>query len=381
VGVIRDTAAAAGSGTRRHPDIVHRLVSPAALAVAVVAAVIDPAGWVRTIVLGVAVATFAVWQRWALPAPALAVGVLLPVAVAQLTGRLEPSLFLVALVAVVVARWEDSRWRMGVICVALIASPAVIVGLQPSGNRIAWGMWVIGIAFSAVLGRGMHLQERLSRELDAARRQLAVQAQAEERRRIARDVHDLVGHGLAAVLLQVTSARHVLRRDLDAADEALASAEVVGRRSMQELRDTVTLLRGAGEDAPPGPLPDVGQLGELVDAARRSGLRVEYRTSGDLTGIPPAIGLALYRIAQEALHNAARHAPRASTLVAVSVTDASAVLDVASVGVPAGRTDLSRPHFGLAGMGERAATVGGELQAGPTAQGWRVVPRVPVRSA
>lgn len=381
MGVIRDIAAAVGSGTRRHPDIVHRLVSPVALAVAVVAAVIDPAGWVQTIVLGVAVATFAVWQRWGLPAPALAVGVLLPVVVAQLTGRLEPSLFLVALAAVVVARWEDSRWLMGVICVALIASPAVIVALQPSGNRIAWGIWVIGIGFSAVLGRGMHLQERLGRELDAARRQLAVQAQTEERRRIARDVHDLVGHGLAAVLLQVTSARHVLRRDLDAADEALASAEAVGRRSMQELRDTVTLLRGAGESGRPAPLPGIGQLGELVDAARRSGLRVEYRTSGDLTGIPPAVGLALYRIAQEALHNAARHAPRASTLVAVSVTDASAMLDVASVGVPAGRTDLSRPHYGLAGMGERAATVGGELQAGPTAQGWRVVARVPVPSA
>jgi signal transduction histidine kinase len=380
VGVIRDIAAAAGSGTRRRSDIVHRLVSPAALAVAVVAAVTDPAGWVRPMVLAVAVAAFLVWQRWAVPTPALAVGVLVPVAVAQLTGRLEPSLFLVALVAVVAARWEDSRWRMGVICMALIASPAVIFTLQPSGNRIAWGIWVIGIAFSVVLGRGMYLQERLSRELDAARRQLAVQAQAEERRRIARDVHDLVGHGLAAVLLQVTSARHVLRRDLDAADEALASAEAVGRRSMRELRDTVTLLR-PGEGVPPGPLPDIAQLGELVDAARHGGLRVEYRTSGDLTGIPPAVGLALYRIAQEALHNAARHAPRASTLVAVTVTDASAVLDVASVGAPAGRTDLSRSHYGLAGMGERAATVGGELQAGPTPQGWRVVARVPVPSA
>lgn len=381
VGVIRDIAAAVGSGTRRRPDFVHRLVSPVALAVAVVAAVTDPAGWVRPMVLAVAVATFLVWQRWALPVPALAVGVLVPVAVAQLTGRLEPSLFLVALVAVVAARWEDSRWRMGVICVALIASPAVIFTLQPPGNRIAWGVWVIGVAFSVVLGWGMHLQERLSRELDAARRQLAVQAQAEERRRIARDVHDLVGQGLAAVLLQVTSARHVLRRDLDAADEALASAEVVGRRSMRELRDTVALLRGAGEGVPPGPLPDIAQLGELVDAARHSGLRVEYRTSGDLTGIPPAVGLALYRIAQEALHNAALHAPRASTLVAVTVTGASAVLDVASVGAPAGRTDLSRSHYGLAGMGERAATVGGELQAGPTPQGWRVVARVPVPSA
>ncbi len=381
VGVIRDIATAAGAQAPRRPDMVHRLVSPVALAVAVVAAVTDPAGWVRPLILAVPVVTFLAWQRWALPVPALAAGVLVPVVVAQLTGRLEPSLFLVALVAVVAARWEYSRWQLAAICVALVASPVVIFALQPSGNRIAWGMWVIGIAFSVVLGWGMHLQDRLGRELDAARRRLAAQAQADERRRIARDVHDLVGHGLAAVLLQVTSARHVLHRDLDSADEALASAEVAGRRSMQELRDAVTLLRSADEGVPPGPLPDIAQLAELVDEARHSGLRVEYRTSGDLTGIPPAVGLALYRIAQEALHNAARHAPLASTLVAVTVTDATAVLDVASVGAPAGRPDLSRSHYGLTGMGERAATVGGELQAGPTPQGWRVVARVPVPSA
>ena len=131
----------------------------------------------------------------------------------------------------------------------------------------------------------------------------------------------------------------------------------------------------------PGPLPDISQLAELVGEARHGGLRVEYQTSGDLTGIPPAVGLALYRIAQEALHNAARHAPRASTVVAVTVTGGSAVLDVASIGAPAGRADLSRSHYGLTGMGERAATVGGELQAGPTPQGWRVVARLPVPSA
>ena len=134
-------------------------------------------------------------------------------------------MFLVAVAAVIVARSEGPPWRIGAVCLALVASPAVIVALQPSGNRIAWGIWVIGIAFSAVIGRGMYRQERLSDELEAARLQLAVQAQAEERRRIARDVHDLVGHGLAAVLMQVTSARHVLRRDTDAAEEALAAAE------------------------------------------------------------------------------------------------------------------------------------------------------------
>lgn len=380
--VSRESAAATGPGQHRRPDVVRRSAPLVALAVAVVAAVTDPAGWVALVMLAAAVALFVLWQRWpVLPAPVLAAGVLVLVAVTQLSGRLEPAMFLVAVAAVIVARSEGPPWRIAAVCLVLVASPAVIVALQPSGNRIAWGIWVIGIAFSAVIGRGMYRQERLSDELEAARLQLAVQAQAEERRRIARDVHDLVGHGLAAVLMQVTSARHVLRRDADAAEEALAAAESAGRRSMRELRGTMTLLRNPGESAEALPLPDFAQLGALVDSVRRDGLTVEYRATGDLAAVPPAVGVALYRIAQEALHNAARHAPRASTVVAVTVTPAAAELEVNSAGPLAGRADRSRPHYGLVGMRERAATVGGQLQAGPTSQGWRVHARVPVTSA
>ena len=89
-----------------------------------------------------------------------------------------------------------------------------------------------------------------------------------ERRRIARDVHDFVGHGLAAVMLQVTSARHVLRRDVAAAEDALRSAEEVGRRSMQELRRTVALLRRDDETGVAPPLPSVAEIPGLVEEAR-----------------------------------------------------------------------------------------------------------------
>ena len=109
------------------------------------------------------------------------------------------------------------------------------------------GIWVVGIVFPWVLGRVFVRQAQLAAELDATRRELAQQALLAERRRIARDVHDFVGHGLAAVMLQVTSARHVLRRDPASAEEALRSAEEVGRRSMEELRRTVTLLRSDDE--------------------------------------------------------------------------------------------------------------------------------------
>ena len=104
--------------------------------------------------------------------------------------------------------------------------------------EVAVGIWSVAIVFIWVIGRAVVRQERLVVELEGTRHQLAQQALLTERRRIARDVHDFVGHGLAAVMLQVTSPRHVLRRDVDAAEEALRSAEEVGRRSMQELRRT-----------------------------------------------------------------------------------------------------------------------------------------------
>src|SRR4029453_6464387 len=114
---------------------------------------------------------------------------------------------------------------------------------------IAVGIWILGIGFPWAIGRAAARQSQLASQLNASRHELAQQALQSERRRIARDVHDLVGHGLAAVMLQITGARHVLRRDPAAAEEALKSAEEVGRRSMRGLRGTVTLLRVEDEPA------------------------------------------------------------------------------------------------------------------------------------
>ena len=156
----------------------------------------------------------------------------------------------------------------------------------------------MGTIFPWVVGRAFARHGQVAAELEATRRELAEQALLAERRRIARDVHDFVGHGLAAVMLQVTSARHVLHRDLAAAEDALRSAEEVGRRSMQELRRTLTLLRRDDESGVAPPLPTAAEIPELVDQARAGGLAVEFRTEGDLNRIPPGVGLAVYRIAQ-----------------------------------------------------------------------------------
>src|SRR5262249_21668658 len=159
------------------------------------------------------------------------------------------------------------------------------------------GIWIVGIAFPWVIGRTVHRQAQLAAALEATRRELAEQAMLEERRRIARDVHDFVGHGLAAVMLQVTSAPRVLRRDPEAAEEAVRAAEEVGRPSMRELRRTVSVLRSdEGHDGVLAPVPVAEEIPALVEEARTGGLDVELTVNGDLGALEPGVGLALYRI-------------------------------------------------------------------------------------
>jgi signal transduction histidine kinase len=246
--------------------------------------------------------------------------------------------------------------------------------------EVAVGIWVVAMVFVWVVGRAVARQERLVVELEGARRQLAEQALVAERRRIARDVHDFVGHGLAAVMLQVTSARHVLRRDAEAAEEALRSAEEVGRSSMQELRRTVTILRSDDEAGVAAPVPSATEIPALVEQARAGGLAVELQTRGDLSRLPPGIGLTVYRIAQEALANAARHAPRARTVLELKVANGRVALFAETRGpIAAGSaSERERPHYGLIGMRERASALGGQFAAGPTPDGWRVRCELPV---
>jgi signal transduction histidine kinase len=183
-------------------------------------------------------------------------------------------------------------------------------------------------------------------------------------------------------MLQVTSARHVLRRDPAAAEEALRSAEDVGRASMNELRRTVALLRSDDDEAVLPPVPTASEIAALVDSARAGGLPVELRIRGDPAAIAPSVGLALYRIAQEALANAARHAPQARTVLGLELSDGDVSLVAETTGPVLAPPD-DEPHrsrYGLVGMRERATALGGEFSAGPTAGGWRVSCHLPVQT-
>jgi signal transduction histidine kinase len=361
-------------------DELRRLIPVFALAVAIVAVVADPGSAADVVLVAVPVVAFSVWAYvTGAPLSAVSVAIVVPVVFAQRSGELEPLMFELSLLGFVVGRWSSSLTAAAALGVLAVAAP-VAVGLIQDPAEVAVPIWIMGIAFPWIVGRAFARHEQLMAELEGTRRELAQQAVLAERRRIARDVHDFVGHGLAAVMLQVTSARHVLRRDVAAAEDALRSAEEVGRRSMQELRRTVALLRCDDETGVAPPLPSVAEIPGLVEEARAGGLAVDLHWQGDLTRLPPSVGVAAYRIAQEALANAARHAPRAHTVLGLELTNGQVELVAATRGPVAAppASERERPHYGLIGMQERATALGGEFSAGPTPGGWLVTCRIPV---
>ena len=326
--------------------------------------------------MALAVIPFVVWYlrpRF----PALVVVVLSGAAVLRVTrdSDLEASMFLLSIAATVVGGYERSPVRFAIGGMLLAAVP--VVGLVVFENDTATGVWVMGVILPLVLSRVERQQLETAEELSVTRAALADQQVLEERRRIARDVHDAVGHGLAAVLLHITGARHVLRRDVDAADEALAEAEQVGRRSMHDLRETLGLLR-SGADEQPGdgaarPVP-------TLDHVARDEVWRRFTVTGDLSRIDPLAATSLHRVAEEAFANAVRHAPDPRTDATLDVRDRDVVMTIESFGAATPRTEGDgRPRYGIVGMSERMAAVGGTIDVGPTASGWLVRAAVPLR--
>ena len=321
------------------------LIPVFAVVTAIIAAVADSSSGADLVLCGLAAAPLLVWPYvGGVPLLALSLAVIVPAVVAQRSGQLEPLLFEVSLLAFVIGRFGLMAHRIrGAGCAGAARArgrdrdPGSVRDLD--GDLDPRHRLPVGLR-----PRGRTPGPSSSPSSQATRRELAQQALLVERRRIARDVHDFVGHGLAAVMLQITSARHVLHRDPAAAEEALRSAEEVGRRSMRELRRTVALLR-SDDEARRGA---TGSIGERDPRARRgcAGRRSRGRAAAagrPLSRSPPGVGVALYRIAQEALANAARHAPRARTVLELDVGDGRARLTAETIGptaaAPAGEPE------------------------------------------
>ena len=235
-----------------------------------------------------------------------------------------------------------------------------------------WAAWALGT--SATFGAALLVRRErgLVAELHAAQAGLADRARAEERNRIARELHDVIAHSLTVSLLHVASARMAVRFDPADAERALAEAERLGRETLDEVRSTVGLLKADGGEDPAAPLPGMRGLPSLAETFRTAGADVTLTLEGDPDGVPATVGLAVYRILQEALTNAAKHAPGAAVVATVTVADRVAVV-VTSAGRPRSGSGL-----GLDSMRERAGSLGGTLTAGPDGNGWAVRADLPL---
>jgi signal transduction histidine kinase len=313
-----------------------------------------------------------------LPAEVFALVVIASVAAAVgQDGTLEGTLFLTVLMVLEVSCRLGSLTRaLAITTVAAIVPWFVSEHLAPESG-IGWNAWAMAHVFTFLLGRTLRRQGVLIEQLERAREALAAQAVAEERRRIARELHDLAGHTLAAMLLHVTGARHVLRRDPPEAERALRDAEAVGRASLDQLRATVAALR-ADELGTDPPLAGSADLSALVEAYRRAGLDVTTDIEPTVASIDGPVGTAIHRIVREALANVARHAPRNRVRVRVHQQDDGLRVLIEDRGEASRPPDPHVPHFGLVGMSERARALGGNLDAKPTTDGWLVEARLPL---
>ncbi|MFH8610500.1 sensor histidine kinase [Streptomyces sp. NPDC018029] len=284
--------------------------------------------------------------------------------VARYSGRWALLLGVIATGPVQLARhWQNDVPFIGMGITDLLVTPCLIVA--------------IGLAV-----------RQWQSQLDINRRLLADRAVTEERRRIARELHDIVAHHITTMYLMSGGARSTLDRDPDTAREALVTLEESGRTALHEMRQLLGVLRSTDtlEEAPSEPQPGVDGIERLVADSGAAGLPAELHVTGRPRPLPMTVGLTLYRIVQEALTNARKHAgPARATVrlaylpdrVTVEVTD-----DGAGAGATAGRAPgggVTGSGYGLLGMRERIALHDGSLRVGSRAEGgFEVVASVPL---
>jgi len=243
----------------------------------------------------------------------------------------------------------------------------------PRSDDPGWSAWLAASVLTFSLGLLLRHQFDLVDRLRAAQSELAAKARAQERNRIARDLHDVIAHTLTVSLLHVMSARLAVEHDPADASRSLAEAERLCRESLGEVRTAVGMLREDGDTENLAPLPGLDALPALVGRFQAAGVDVSFAADGDTSRLPATVGLAIYRILQEALTNVVKHAPGRTASVRLVCEPDRALLAVRSTGPPGGGSG-----HGLLSMRERAESLGGSCAAGPDQQGWLVSAWFPV---
>ncbi|AYN41738.1 two-component sensor histidine kinase [Streptomyces dangxiongensis] len=295
----------------------------------------------------------------------------------------------VALYTVASTTDRANAWRLGLLTMTVLTAAAVFAGplpwyAQENLGVLAW-TGIGATAGDAVRSRRAVVQAMRDRaeRAERTREEEARRRVAEERLRIARDLHDVVAHHIALVNVQAGVAAHVMDKRPDQAKEALAHVREAGRSALNELRATVGLLRQCGDpEAPTEPAPGLDRLEDLLTTFRSAGLPVRAAGADGAGGLPAAVDLAAYRIVQEALTNVQKHAgPGAGAEVSVVRAGPDVEVTVLDDGLGRPGAPEAGGGHGLLGMRERVTALGGTLTTGPRpGGGFRVHAILPVQT-
>ncbi|MYZ38235.1 sensor histidine kinase [Streptomyces sp. MnatMP-M17] len=296
----------------------------------------------------------------------------------------------IALYTVAAHTDRPTTWRVGIATMAVLTAVAMVfsAGVWYAQENLVIFAWtgMAGAAGDAVRSRRafIHAIRERAERAERTREEEARRRVAEERLRIARDLHDVVAHHIALVNVQAGVASHVMDKRPDQAKEALAHVREASRSALSELRATVGLLRQSGDPAAPTePAPGLQHLDGLLDTFRNAGLPVRFAANGTdhPARLPAAVDLAAYRIIQEALTNVRKHAgPGAKAEVSVVRVGATVEITVLDDGEGTGEPADGGGH-GLLGMRERVTALGGTLTAGPRyGGGFRTQAILPVKT-
>jgi signal transduction histidine kinase len=342
------------------------------------------------------------------PTAGIATYVLLAIGGASLMARRRYPVGVLA-VTLAIAIWPGAASQARLIWIALIVAfftavqarrrAAAIASLVIGYAASVWPPWLIGshghasagfavglalgLLFLLAVAEVIRARGQRTAALEHSRQEELRRQAGEERMRIARDLHDVVAHNISVINVQANTALHLMDRQPDRARSALNTINEVSGQALIELRSVLGVLRAVDEGAPRAPAPGLARLGDLADTAAAAGLAVRVEESGQRVPLPADVDLAAYRIIQEALTNSARHSGGTNATVRIVYGKAALVVDVHDDGVlrSPGRP-TGPPHgagSGIAGMTERAAALGGTLQARPRpGGGFTVQARLPL---
>lgn len=267
-------------------------------------------------------------------------------------------------------------WAAGAITVVF---GVVVLITDPDGLALN-GIIFFTLLFGAPWLAGYVVQRRrLGETLMRHERDAAEAAIVDERARIARELHDVVAHAISVIVLQARGGRRLLDTEPEETRGALDTIEHTGEQALVEMRRLVGLLRESYDELALAPQPTLSELDHLVDQVRAAGLPVEVSIEGEPVELPPGVDLSAYRVVQEALTNALKHAGPASARVHLRYTAEVLEVDVSDDGRGTGNGDVG--GYGLVGIRERVSVVGGQLEAGrQTNGGFAVRARLPYAS-